>query len=460
MVRILWVVIASAVGITNVRAEDWPQWLGTKRDGVWREEGILSTFPKDGPKVIWKKPIGIGYSGPAVANGKVFAMDRVVEAGAKTSTNPFDRNLKVGGTERVVALDAKTGDAIWKHEYPCAYQISYSAGPRCTPTVDGDRVYALGAMGDLHCLNATDGTVVWKKNFVADFEARVPVWGFACHPIVDGDALICVGGGTDQLVIALNKKTGEKIWASQSCEGDFGYSPPVFMELGGVRQLIVWHSRALVGLNPATGKRLWAVPFEVKAALTAPTPIQVGANRVFVTSFYNGSMLVEVGADAAKIVWKGKGKGEMPNVTEDLHSIMTTPVLDGAQIYGVCSHGQLRCIQADTGVRVWADMSATRGKLTSAKVAANPEPDTQTERWGHAFIVKQADRYFLFNEQGDLIIAKLSLKGYQELDRAHILDPTNTMARGRKVVWTHPAFANQCAIVRNDVEIVCVSLAK
>ena len=243
-------------------------------------------------------------------------------------------------------------------------------------------------------------------------------------------------------------------------EGDFGYSPPVIMELGGVRQLIVWHSRALVGLNPSTGKRLWAVPFEVRAALTAPTPIPVGSNRVFVTSFYNGSMLVEVGADAAKIVWKGKGKSEMPNATEDLHSIMTTPVLDGTQIYGVCSHGQLRCIQSETGARVWADMSATRGKLTSAKVAANPEPDTQTERWGHAFIVKQADRYFLFNEQGDLIIAKLSPKGYQELDRAHILDPTNTMARGRKVVWTHPAFANQCAIVRNDAEIVCVSLAK
>ena len=151
---------------------------------------------------------------------------------------------------------------------------------------------------------------------------------------------------------------------------------------------------------------------------------------------------------------------EMPNVTEDLHSIMTTPVVDGQQIYGVCSHGQLRCIQAETGTRVWADMAATRGKRTPAKVAANPEPDTSTERWGHAFIVKQADRYFLFNEQGDLIIAKLSPKGYQELDRAHILDPTNTMARGRKVVWTHPAFANQCVIVRNDAEIVCVSLAK
>jgi hypothetical protein len=171
-------------------------------------------------------------------------------------------------------------------------------------------------------------------------------------------------------------------------------------------------------------------------------------------------MLLKVSADKATVAWKSKAKGEMPNLTTDLSSIMPTPVIDGDHIYGVCSYGQLRCIKIASGERVWETMQATRGALTPAKVAMNEEP-APTERWSNAFIVKQADRYFLFNEQGDLIIAKLSPKGYEEVSRAHLIDPTNGMAgNNRKVVWMHPAFANQCVFVRNDKEIVCFSLAK
>jgi outer membrane protein assembly factor BamB len=278
---------------------------------------------------------------------------------------------------------------------------------------------------------------------------------------VDGDKLIClVGGSDDRLVVAFDKKTGKELWAVESCPGDFGYCPPMIYEFGGKRQLIVWHSRAVLGLDPETGKRIWRVPFESKAALTAPTPRKVGDDRLFITSFYNGSMLLKVSADKAEEVWRSKAKGEMPNQTTDLSSIMPTPVVDGDYIYGVCSYGQLRCIETNTGKRVWETMKATRGKLTPPKVAEGDEPGTG-ERWSNAFIVKNGDRYFLFNEQGDLIIAKLTPKGYEEVSRAHLIDPTNTMAgKGRLVVWVHPAFADRCVFVRNDKEMICVSLAK
>lgn len=458
--RLFWslaVVVASA-GLCT--AEDWPQWLGPKRDGVWREAGLVEKFPAGGPKVVWKEPIGIGYAGPAVAGGKLFATDYVAADKAKLPESGFTKG-RFGGKERAVCRDATTGKQLWSAEYPVEYTVSYPAGPRCTPTVDGDLVYTLGAMGDLKALKVADGAEVWSKNFMKDYEAGLPVWGLAAHPLVDGDKLICLVGGTnDRLVVAFDKKTGKELWAKENCGGDFGYCPPMIYEFAGKRQLIVWHTRAVVGLDPDTGNRLWRAAFDVKAALTAPTPRKVGDDRLFVTSFYNGSMLLKPGADKVEVVWKSKAKGEMPNLTTDLSAIMCTPWVDGQHIYGVCSYGQLRAIEANTGNRVWETMQATRGKRTPAKVAAEPEPD-QSERWSNAFIVPQGDRYFLFNEQGDLIIAKMSPKGYEEVDRAHVIDPTNTMAgRGRLVVWMHPAFANKCVYVRNDKELICVSLAK
>jgi outer membrane protein assembly factor BamB len=441
-------------------ADDWPQWLGPKRDGVWRETGLVEQFPKGGPKQLWKAPVGIGYAGPAVAGGKVFVMDYTPGVKGKLPGNGFTRG-RFAGTERVTCRDAASGKELWKTEYPVEYTVSYPAGPRCTPAVDGDCVYTLGAMGDLKCLKVSDGKELWSKNFMKDYEAGLPVWGFAAHPLVDGDKLIClVGGSNDRLVVAFDKKTGKELWASQACGGDFGYCPPMIYEFGGKRQLIIWHTRAVVGLDPDTGKRLWRVEFDVKAALTAPTPRKVGNDKLFVTSFYNGSMLLKVGADKAEIVWKSKARGETPDKTTDLSSIICTPWVDGDHIYGVCSYGQLRCIEANTGKRVWETMQATRGKRTPEKVAEDPEP-ADSERWSNAFIIPQGDRYFLFNEQGDLIITRMTPKGYKELDRAHVIDPTNTMAgRGRLVVWMHPAFANKCVFVRNDKELICVSLAK
>lgn len=431
--------------LASARADDWPQWLGPRRDGVWRESGILEKFPEGGPKLRWRVPIGAGYSGPAVADGRVYVMDRVLPDGVAPPKNAFAR-ATVQGKERVLCLDEKTGNVLWKKEYDCPYQISYPLGPRVTPTVGGGKVYALGAMGHLFCLDAKTGRVHWTKHFPEDYQARIPQWGFAAHPLLDGDKLICLVGGEGTVAVAFHKDTGKELWRALSAQ-EPGYCPPVIVEAGGKRQLIIWHPESVNALDPETGQRYWSQRFPVKAGLTVPTPRQAG-DRLFVTSFYNGSMMLKLDADkpAAALMWKGKGRGEMPNKTDGLHSIMPTPFLRAGFIYGVCSFGELRCLKADTGERVWMTLKATGDRT---------EPD---ERWANAFLVAQGDRFFLFNEKGDLIIARLTPKGYDEISRAHVIDPSNRMP-GRPVVWSHPAFANRSAYVRNDKEIVCVSLA-
>jgi outer membrane protein assembly factor BamB len=434
---------------TTASAEDWPQWLGTQRDGYWRESGTLDAFPKEGPKVLWRKPVGMGYAGPAVAGGKIYVADRKLTDGAKNPGNVFSRD-SVNGNERLLCLDETTGKTLWEYEYPCEYRVSYAAGPRCTPTVDGDRIYWLGTMGDLTCLDAASGKVVWKKNFLKDFEAALPVWGFASHPLIDGDLLIClVAGSEDRGVVAFDKKTGAVRWKALSLSGDPGYCPPVIFDVNGRRELIMWHSRACVSLDPATGKKNWQYDWPISSALTAPTPRLVGKDQLFLTSFYNGSLLLQLTADGPKEIWKSKSKGGqaavMPGNTLDLHSIMTTPYIAGDFIYGVCSYGELRCLELKTGKRVWETHKATSGK---------------SQRWGHAFLIPHGEQTLIFNEQGELILAKLTPKEYTELGRAKILDATNKMAMGRPVVWSHPAFANQTMYARNDAEIVAVSLKK
>ncbi|MFN4261497.1 MAG: PQQ-binding-like beta-propeller repeat protein [Gemmataceae bacterium] len=434
-------------GTAGVRAADWPQWLGPQRDGVWRETGILEKFPQGGPKVVWRTPIGGGYAGPAVANGKVFVTDRVLADGVTNPANPFARDV-VTGKERILCLDEKTGKILWQHEYESKYQISYPAGPRATPVVAEGKVYTLGAMGDLLCLDANTGKVSWSKNFVRDYEAVVPMWGFAGHPLLDGDRLIClVGGDKGSLVVAFHKDTGKELWRALS-SAEVGYCPPMIFEVGKRRQLIIWEPGGVHGLNPETGQVYWSAPFRIKAALSIPTPRLDEKNRLFVTSFYNGSLMLQLDPNqtTAKELWRGKGRSERQ--TEDLHSIMVTPIIKDGHIYGVCSYGQLRCLEADTGNRLWESLQATGGREL---------------RWGNAFIIPHGDRYFLFNEQGELIIAQLTPKGYEEIDRAAILEPTNFMAAGQRnggaVLWSHPAFANRCLFARNDKEIICVSLA-
>jgi outer membrane protein assembly factor BamB len=432
-----------------VRADDWPQWLGPKRDGVWRETGILDTFPREGPRVLWRTPIGSGYAGPAVAGDRVFLMDRVLAEGTKNPPSGFTKD-NLPGKERVLCLDESNGKVLWTHEYDCTYQLGYPSGPRATPTVSGGKVYTLGTMGDLRCLDANQGTLLWSKNFPADYKGKLGIWGAAAAPLVDGNKLICLVGGKDCIVMAFDKDSGKEIWRALSA-AEPGYAAPVIYELAGKRQLIVWHPEAVVSLDPETGKVYWSQDFKLNSnsRMSISTP-RADGNLLFVTSFYDGPLMLKVSTDKndnpqASVLWKGKSKSEQPERTDGLHSIISTPFLKDGYIYGVCSYGELRCLKEDTGDRLWSTLKAT---------TANDEPT----RWANAFLVPQGDRFFLFNEKGDLIIARLTAKGYDEISRAHILEPTNTMA-GRAVVWSHPAFADKCCFARNDKEIVCVSLA-
>ena len=439
---------------TPSRGDDWPKWMGPQADAVWREAGVLERFPKGGPKVLWRREIGGGYAGPAVANGKVYVADRVLDAGQKDPPNPFSRT-KSKGKERVLCLDAKTGDILWKHEHFCQYSMAYPCGPRANPVVDGGKVFTFGAMGDLFCLDANTGKVTWSKDFKKDFEADVQIWGFSAPPLVEGNQVICLVG-KKPAVVALDRETGKEIWRALELDrGDIGYCPPMIATFGGKRQLVAWHSESVNGLDLATGKTLWSYPWSIQAGMSIPTPRQIG-DRLFVTGFYCGCRLLQIDGKgdnfAVKEVWKSNSRGERPNQTDKLHCVMSTPFIKDDHIYGVCSYGELRCLRLEDGKRLWSNLKMT---------GCDPTP----ERWANAFLVQQGERVFAFNEKGDLVIAKLSPKGYEEIDRTHILDATGQLAGGgkfgpaRNVVWSHPAFAYKTIFARNDKEIVAVSLS-
>ena len=417
--------------LNPVLAEDWPEWRGKGRAGIWTESGILDKFPEKGLTPVWRTPLHGGFAGPAVAAGRVFVMD-------------FKRSSGKKGMERALCLDEKSGKILWTREWDADYQgISYDTGPRATPTVDGDRVYIVGGSGTLLCLNARTGDVIWRKDYVKDYRMQMPTWGIASAPLVDGDRLIAiVGGQPDAKVIAFDKMTGKEIWRALPSESEQGYSQPVIVAARGTRQLIIWDPTAVVALDPATGKTYWQHPFRINLSLTLATPVFDGS-RLLVSSFYNGSMLLDLAKEKASVIWKGKSNSEIN--TDGLHAVVNTPVIDGDYIYGICSYGQFRCLNLKTGERIWETMEVTKEKA----------------RWASGFIVRHGDRYFINNDRGELIIAKLSAQGYQEISRTQLIKPTSNPGNRRElgvVNWSHPAYANRHIVARNDEEIISVSL--
>ncbi len=426
----------------GTRADEWPQWLGPNRDSVWRESGVLEKFPAGGLPVRWRTAIGAGYSGPIVAGGRVYVTDReIVVPPAGASAEAEGGNSR--RCERVLCLNEADGTIVWEHAYECAYGISYGAGPRVAPLVSGEQVYTLGAEGNLLCLSAADGKVIWSRDFKADFHIKAPMWGFAGHPLLDGNRLICLAGGPGSTLVAFDKDTGKELWRALTAE-EPGYSSPVIFTGGNARQLVGWTPESANGLDPETGRVYWSVPFKSNTGLSVATPRKQG-DLLFFTSFYNGSLMLRLEGEksAATRVWSTEKASEKE--TTHLNAIICTPFLEDGYIYGVCSYGQLRCLKAATGERVWETFQATTGG--------------QPVRWANAFIVKNGKRFFLFNEKGDLIIARLSPRGYEEISRAHLLEPTNKDC-GRAVVWSHPAFAHRCVYARNDKELICVDLAE
>jgi outer membrane protein assembly factor BamB len=422
-------------------ADDWPQWLGSKRDSVWRETGILAKFPEGGPKVRWRAGVSAGYSGPAVTDGRVYLTDRVLPEGTKNPAESFVRRKDaIPGKERVLCFSEADGKPLWSYEYDCPYTISYPLGPRCTPVVHDGKAYTLGAEGNLFCFDAVKGTVLWSKDFKKDYKAETAIWGHAAHPLIDGKKLICMVGGEGSAVVAFDKDTGKEIWKSLTCK-NLGYCPPTLIEAGGKRQLIIWHGEAVNSLDPESGSLYWTHPFQTYQAMAISTP-RVAGDFLFLTSTFGASLALKLGADkpTAELAWKGVAKREGGT---SFDSVFGSPFVQDGHIYGTSSDGELMCIKPETGERLWQ----------------TDKPNGKIIRCADVFIVKNGDRFFLWTEKGDLIIARLSPKGYEEISRAHILDPTSA-AFGHDVLWCHPAFANKCFYVRNDKELVCVSLTE
>ena len=416
-------------------ANDWPQWTGPQRDSIWRETGIVESIPESGLKVLWRISIHGGYAGPAVVGDRVFVTDYVRTSG-DTSNDPGTRN-KLQGSERVLCLSAEDGAILWTHEYECPYAISYPAGPRATPVVDGERVYTLGAEGHLFCLNTSNGDIIWSKQLKEEYNTESPVWGFAGHPLIEGETLYCLVGGEGSVAVAFDKHTGAEKWKAVSAS-EPGYCPPTMMDQAGTRQLLIWDADKINSLNPQTGQLYWSVPLKPDYGMSIMAPRWEG-NLLFLSGIRGVGAALKLNPDepGAEVAWTGTSKTAV-------YCANSTPFIEDGIIYGVdCGTGGLRAVRLESGERLWEVF----------------EPTTGDRRKGHgtAFLVKHQDKFFLFSETGDLISAQLSSEGYTETGRFHVLEPTGE-AFGRSVVWSHPAFANQACYARNDKEIVCVSL--
>lgn len=443
---VIWILFLSVIPtVPPVRADDWPQWMGPRRDGVWREAGVVKAIPAGGLPVKWRVEVKGGYSGPAVANGRVYLTDYERTAG-ELANAPNDRTL-LAGRERILCLDAASGRLLWKHEYDCPYAISYASGPRCTPTVADGKVYVLGAEGNLTCLDALTGRLIWAKDFKKDYAAPTPIWGFCGHPLVDGRQLICLVGGEGSVAVAFDKDSGKELWRSLSAS-ESGYCPPTLIESAGVRQLMIWDADNLNSLEPATGRLLWSQPLKPAYGMSimAPQVADTKQGRVlFASGIGRVGALFSLAATepAARVIWRGEPKTAV-------YCANSTPFIAGDVLYGCdCETGFLTAVDLTTGDRLWETGGPTMG--------------SRRGRHGTAFLVRQepseAGRTWLFSETGDLILARLTPEKYEELGRVHLLDPTNECF-GREVVWSHPAFANRCIFARNDRELVCGSLAE
>ncbi len=433
--RHVWFCLAIFGFASVAHSDDWPQWMGPQRDNVWRETGLVDTLPAQ-PKVVWRAPVGGGYSGPSVAGGKVYVTEYVTSDNVKVDN--FDRK-EFTGVERIQCLDEKTGKPLWSKEHPEKYGISYPAGPRSTPLVHEGKVYAQGAEGFLACLDAASGNAVWSKDFKKTYGTKSALWGYASQPLIDGKKLIVIAGGAGSHCVALNKDTGEEMWKAGTAK-EQGYSPPIIIEQAGVRQLVLCSPEAVYAVDPETGQQLWSQEYAGTNGSIIMTPIHHG-HHLFVAGYDNKNLLLELGTDkpSAKTLWRDKEKWAISPVN-------VQPFLMDGKIYGVDQSGELRCMDLPSGEIRWA----TSKPLGDRKVPS-----------GTAFLTRSGDtdKFWMFAESGDLILGQLTPKGFTELSRAHVIDATNN-AFGRDVVWCAPAFANKRMYVRNDKELICIDLAK
>ena len=390
--------------------EDWPRWRGPRGDGTWQGPKLSLDWPQDGLPRIWSRPIGGGYGGIAVADGRVYVMDR--------QRDP--------GVEGVLCLDAVSGDPLWSHHYEADYsEVSYDNGPRSTPTVFDGRVYTLGAVGHFFCFDAKDGTVLWSKDLVEDLRARVPIWGLSASPlIVDESVIVHAGAEPDGCFIAFDQLSGQQRW--RSLPDAAGYSTPILVRKGESRQLVGWTPTNVRGLDPGTGKLLWTVPFEVNYGTSIAHPI-FADGMVLVCSYYEGTQAIRLGDDptVVEIAWHER---------LNLRGLMSQPLHRDRHAYLIDKRHGLTCFELATGTKLWDDDNRMTPK------GRNPQA---TMVW-----LNDEDRAIVLNSDGDLILVRLNPSGFVEETRTNIIGRT----------WAHPAYAGNCVYARSDTEIICVVL--
>ena len=405
---VLPVALCACLFSVQIQAGDWPQWRGPNRDGKSSETGLLKEWPADGPKLAWKATgLGKGYAGISSA------ADRLLTMGDKD------------GTGFVIALDAADGKILWSAKVgqpgaPDAPGWSYP-GPRCTPTVNGDLVFALDAWGELICVSAADGKEQWHKSFTKDFGGKPPTWGFSESPLADGDQVVVTPGGKSGAMVALDKKTGRLLWQSKDFTDDAHYSSIIAAEISGVRQYIQLTAASVVGISAKDGVVLWKAARRGNVAVI-PTPIVAG-NEVYVTSGYGvGCNLFRITSSAGTF----SAEQVYANKTMVNHHGGVVKVDDC--IYGYSDGKGFTCQNFKTGEAVWAE----KEKINKGSVS-------------------YADGMLYCREEdtGTMVLLTASSAGYAEKGRF------KQPERAQEKAWPHPTIANGKLYLRDQDLLLC-----
>ncbi|HEY2962983.1 MAG TPA: PQQ-binding-like beta-propeller repeat protein [Pyrinomonadaceae bacterium] len=381
----------------------WTNFRGPKRDGNYEATPVLTSWPANGLSPMWKQPVGLGYASFSVADGRAYTIEQR------------------RGQEVVVAYDVATGRELWKQAWNALYADETGDGPRATPTWDQGRLYALGATGELRCLDANSGAVVWGKNILADNGANNLPWAMAASPlIVDDKVIVLPGGGNGKSVVAYNKMTGAPVW--KVLNDNQAYVSPMLVELAGRRQIMVVSASRVTGLVPETGALLWSYPWDTSNGINVSQPIVVDKNRFFISSGYGkGAALVEV-----------KGSGQNFTATTIWENInmknkFNSSVLYNGYVYGL-DEGILTCLDVNTGDRKW-----------------------KGGRYGYGQVLLASGNLIVTSDTGDLSLVKASPDAYTELARFSAL-------QGK--TWNYPAIADGRLLVRNANEMAAYDIAR
>ena len=377
------------VAASAVQASDWPQWRGPARNGT-SDEDILSSFPAEGPKILWKSDVGVGFSSFSVSNGRLYTLGHA------------------GEQDTVFCFDARTGKEVWKHSYNAELGDKYfEGGPTSTPTVSGSHVFTLSRWGDLFCFEAATGKVVWTKNVAKEVKATVPDWGFAGSPLVHDELLILNVG---EYGTALDKNTGAVKWTSPS-DQSAGYCTPLPYKHDGQWLATFANIKGYYAVDLASGKPQWFFKWVTRYGINAADPIMTGDQFLISTGYSKGCALIKPGAGEPAITWQNR----------DLRTQMNPGVLVGAYVYGIDgdegSRPELKCLEVATGKVTWKAPSPKGGGLIAAQ-----------------------DKLIILTGQGELSIAKATPTSYEPLATAQILS-------GK--CWTAPMLANGVLYCRN-----------